>query len=105
MRFLLFLFALLMGLLFSVDFLRPGRSIRDWRQKATTLFGISGVLWAGLSLYELAHPELRYSVCANALFWVKGLLAGMAVAILVCLGLTSERNKKGGKTRETRGHP
>src|SRR5205807_420797 len=87
MRYLSFLIVFLGGLWFSIDFLLPGGSLRDWRQKAKTLFGISGMLWAGLSVYGLVHMEIRYSICANAFYLAKGLLAGMSIAILMCLRL------------------
>ena len=82
------------GLWFSIEFLLPGRSLRDWRQTAKTLFGISGMLWAGLSLYGLAHLEIRYSVCADAFYLAKGLLNGMVIAIFICLGLTAKKNRR-----------
>jgi TPR repeat protein len=94
MRYLSFLIVFLGGLWFSIDFLLPGRSLRDWRQKARTLFGISGMLWAGLSVYGLVHMEIRYSVCANAFYLAKGLLAGMSIAILICLSLTAKKNRR-----------
>jgi TPR repeat protein len=91
LRYLSFLAVLLGGLWFSIDFLLPGRSLRDWRQKAKTLFGIAGLAWAGLSLYGLSRPEIQYSACANALYWAKGLLAGVSIAVLICLGLTAKK--------------
>jgi TPR repeat protein len=95
-RYLGFLLVLLGGLWFSAEFLLPGRNLRDWRQKAKTIFGVSGMLWAGLSLYGLVHPEIRYSACANALYLAKGLFAGMLIATFICLALTAKPNSKAG---------
>ena len=62
-----------------------GRVLPDWQRKAGTLFGISAVSYAGLSVYGLVHMEIRYSAC---FYSVKGLLAGMTIAFgtFVCLG-------------------
>jgi hypothetical protein len=82
---------LLGGLWYSIDFLLPGRSLRDWRQKAKTLFGAFSMFWAGLSLYASAHPELRYSARANSFYSLRGFLAGMAIGTFICLGLTAKK--------------
>jgi len=85
------LFVLLGGLWFTWDFLLPGRSLRDWRQKAKTFFGIFATLWAGLNVYAIAHPEIRYARFGIAFHSLKGFLAGTAIGLVICLGLAAEK--------------
>jgi TPR repeat protein len=92
LRYLELSFVFLGGLWFSIDFLLPGRSFRDWRQKAKTLFGISGMLWAGWTLLSLLIPEIRYLPCFNL---IQGLLGGMSLAVFICLGLTHKKSGRG----------
>jgi hypothetical protein len=94
MGYLLSSIVLLGGLWYSIDFLLPGRSLRDWRQKAKTLFGSFAILWAGLSLYARAHPEIRYSEGANSFYSLKGFMAGVAIGTFLCLGLTAKKVAK-----------
>jgi TPR repeat protein len=68
LRYVYPLIAFLGGLWLSIEFLLPGRSLRDWKQKAKTLSGICSLLFAGLSLYGIVHPEIRYSPCAIAIY-------------------------------------
>jgi TPR repeat protein len=79
------------GLYFATDFLLSGRGLRHWRQKAKVLAGTSAMLWAGLSLYGLIHLEIRYAACVYMLYLAKGLLVGTAIAMFICLGMTTEK--------------
>jgi hypothetical protein len=88
------LIAFLGGFWFLINFLMPGKTLRHWRQKAKTLFGICGMSWAVLTLYELIHMEIRYTKCGAAVSWAKGLLAGMSIATVILLYLTGSRRKK-----------
>jgi ABC-type phosphate/phosphonate transport system permease subunit len=92
MRYFPYLFVLLGGLWFTWDFLLPGRTLRDWRQKAKTFFGMFAILWAMLSLCAVAHPEIRYSGWGTAFYSFKGTLGGMAIGLLICLSLAAEKH-------------
>jgi TPR repeat protein len=96
LRYLTPLIVFLGGLLFLLDFLRPGQSLRDWRQIAKTLFGVSNICWVGLTLLGLAHMELRYTACSNALSSAKGMFEGISVALCICLVLTMKKTGGGG---------
>ena len=71
----------LASLLFLIDSLLPGRSLRDWQQRATTLLGMFGMCYVGLSLYGAAHNYLLTSVYANAFNSARWLLAGVSIVI------------------------
>jgi hypothetical protein len=80
---------------FTWEFLFPGRSLRDWRQKAKTFFGIFAMLWAGMNLYTVAHPEIRYSGWGAAFPSFKGTLGGMAIGLILCLCLAGWEARTG----------
>jgi hypothetical protein len=92
-RYVCFSFVLLGGLWLSIDFLFPGRSLREWRQIAQTLAGLLALLWAALSLYGIDHISVRYSACANAFSSAKGILGGMSIATIICLCLAGWRKR------------
>ncbi|MGD0904757.1 MAG: tetratricopeptide repeat protein [Terracidiphilus sp.] len=73
----------LASLYFLIDSLLPGRSLRDWQQRATTLLGIFGMFYVGLSLYGAAHNNMRNSVYANAFNLTKWLLAEVSIIIAI----------------------
>jgi len=81
-RYVVLFIALLGGLMFSLQFLWSGRSFRDSRH--ATALGLIALSYGGLSLYGVAHDDMRYSACRNAFTLVQGLLIGMAII----LGLT-----------------
>jgi TPR repeat protein len=79
------------GLWLFVDFLLPGRNLRDWRQKARTLAGLLAMARAGFSLYGIDHVSVQYSACANAFASAKGILGGMFIATIIVLCLAGWR--------------
>jgi len=82
------LIGLLLFLWLSIGSLFPGRSPRDWQQKAQMLLGLSGMSFCGLFLYRVAHSEgLRSSVLTHELFLARVFLGGMSLGIFVTLCL------------------
>ena len=98
-RHIFLLVASMAGLWFSLEFLLPGRSIQGWRQKGTTLLGLTFLSYGALGLYGMAHDDMRYSGCATAFYLVKGILTGVAIVLFLVLGFTSPRNKSGAKAQ------
>jgi TPR repeat protein len=60
MQYVLPMMVLLGGLWFLIDFLLPGRTWRDWRQKAKTLFGMAAMLWLEPGSYSLLLRLAQY---------------------------------------------
>ncbi|HTW60047.1 MAG TPA: tetratricopeptide repeat protein [Terriglobales bacterium] len=81
----------LAGSEFTFDFLLRGKSIRNRTQMILTISGITTLAYVGLSLYGITHHEMRYSVCFNAFWWAKRLLAGTSVVMLVVILLTPRK--------------
>ena len=71
----------------SLHFLLPGRSFRDWREKAVTLLGACGMSFVGLSLYGIFHTDTQHATCGDTFYWAKGLLTGMSIGTFVSLWL------------------
>jgi hypothetical protein len=94
MRYLELSLAFLGGLWFSLDFLLPGRSLRDWRQATTTLLGIVLLSYVGLTLYGIAHDEMRRSAYSHAFYLAKWLLVGAVVTIVVNVILPAKKKQK-----------
>jgi hypothetical protein len=90
-RYLGVLIAFLGGLWLSVDSALLMRSNRSWRPRAKILFGVCSMLWAGLTLYGLTHVEVRYLEDAGTFYLTKRVIAGVAIAIVIGLGLTAKR--------------
>jgi TPR repeat protein len=81
----------LVSLCLSISFLLPGKSLQDWRQKAMTLLGISGMSVAGLSLYGIAHTEMGHPMCSNARYPA---LAGPVIVIAFVAYITARSRKR-----------
>ena len=79
-------------LFLTLSFLLPGRSLRDWRQKAISVSGVLGMFYVGWSLYGIRYVEKELSDCTAAFFVTKGLLAGAATGILASLWMEGELN-------------
>jgi hypothetical protein len=78
------------GLWFSLDFLLPGRRLRNWRQTATTLLGVTFLLNAGLSLYAFAH-DIRFSPYHDSFHLARRFLVPMAILLIVTVVLSAKR--------------
>jgi TPR repeat protein len=78
------------GLWLSLDFLLPGRRLRDWRQSAITLLGVTFLLNAGLSLYAFAH-DIRYSPYHDAFHLARTFLVVIAILIIVTVILPAKK--------------
>ncbi len=98
-----FLVSLVGGLIFSLDFLRPGRSFRNSRHE--TALGVVALCYAtlryaALSLYGITHDHMRYSAYHNLFHWGRGLLGGMAI-ILSMPFVLSKRNRAEAKLEKS----
>jgi len=91
LRYLELLIAFLGGSWFSLDFLLPGRNIRNRLQMTLTLLGVVCLSYVGLSLYGIAHDEMRLSPYLNTFVWAKKLLLGAALLILTTLLLAPKK--------------
>jgi TPR repeat protein len=88
-RYVVLFIAFLGGSVLSFGFLWPGRSFRNSRH--ATVLGVIALSYAGLSLYGIAHDDMRYSVCRNAFYLAQGLLIGMAIIMGVTIIVTKQR--------------
>lgn len=93
LRYLELLVAFLGGSWFSLDFLLPGRSIRDWKQVTLTFLGILSLSYVGLSVYGIVHDDMWRSPYLDAFGLAKRLLAGAAGLTLVALLLAPKRKQ------------
>ena len=97
LRYLFLLLAFLGSLWLLIGPLFPGRSFRDRRQRAATLLGILGMSYVGVSLYGIAHHDMRHSICSSdVLYLAKGLLIGISIVIFVYLFRAEKRRKAAG---------
>jgi uncharacterized protein len=78
------------GLWFSLEFLLPGKKLRDWRQASTTLLGICFLADAGLSLYAFGH-DIEYSPHREAFYIARFIFTSVAVLIIIAVVLRSRR--------------
>jgi len=86
-----YLFVLFLGgSLFSFDFLLPGRNIRNRKQLALTISGITTLSYVGLTLYGMIRG-MQNSEYLVAFWWAKRLLAGTSVVMLVVMLLTPKK--------------
>jgi hypothetical protein len=77
--------AMFLGCLWALkDFLSPQPSLRHRQQRALTLAGLCGVGYIGLSLYG-AFGIFPSVLTVNAFHFVKNLVAGIAMATLICM--------------------
>lgn len=74
---------------YSIGSLLADRGHRDWRRKAETLLGVSGMSLFGLILYT---EEVRHSLPAHGFYVVKGSLAGISIGIFITLWLEGSLN-------------
>jgi TPR repeat protein len=88
-RYVVLFIAFLGGLVLSFGFLWPGRSFRNSRH--ATLLGVIALSYAGLSLYGIAHDDMRYSVCRNTFYLAERLLIGMAIIMGITVILAKQR--------------
>jgi hypothetical protein len=73
------------GLLFFLQFVLPGRKLRNKRQAAITALGAVFLASAGLSFCAFATDDLRYSLHRDAFHIARFLLNATAVLIFVAL--------------------
>ena len=86
------------GLWFSLDFLFPGRKLRDLRQVALTLLGIDFLVNSALSVYASLH-DIRYCSYYHAFHLARNILS--AAAILIIVTILSARKKPNALPRAT----
>ena len=85
------------GLVFSLDFLLPGRRLRDWRQVTKTLLGLLCLSNAGLNLYAVAHDDMLYSPYFRAFHRANLLLGTTAILIMLTVMLPGWRKQSKGE--------
>jgi len=81
------------GLWFSLEFLMPGRQLRDWRQLFITLMGLSFLLGAGLSTYALEKYDLCYSPHRGAFQCARLVSNAIGVVILITVVLPAKNRR------------
>lgn len=86
-----FLIALCAGVFFLVDYLRSGKSLRNSLRSVG--FGMVCLCNAGLSLYGITHPGIRYSACRNLFYLAKGVTIGMIVILGLAIMIAPTQNK------------
>ena len=90
------------GLLFLLDFLLPGRRLRDWRQATTTLLGALLLSNATLNLYAIAHDDMQYSPYLDAFHVARRLLTAAAILIIVTVVLPAKKKQNKTETDTVR---
>jgi TPR repeat protein len=94
LRFIRLLVVFLAGMFFLLNFLLGGRNLRTRPHAVPIVLGTTCLLYVGLSLYGIAHDDMRGSVCANAFYLTKGLLIGVTIVLGIAILLTNGQKKK-----------
>ena len=81
------------GLLFSLHFVLPGRTLRNRQQAITTALGVAVLASAGLNLYAFATYHLRYSMHRDA-FLVARFLLNTIIILMVIAWMQPKKKKK-----------
>jgi TPR repeat protein len=92
----LFLFPV--GLLFSLEFLLPGRTLRNRQQAATTALGVAALASAGLCFYAFLTDHLQYSTHRAAFHVARFLLN--AIGVLMFIALIQSKKKQNSRVRK-----
>lgn len=82
------------GLLFSLEFLLPGRTLESWRQIATLIMGVCFLAVGGLQIYAFAHHGMRYSPHRETYEVAKFTLTAVAVLIILTVVLPEKRKRQ-----------
>ena len=85
------------GLVFSLDFLLPGRRLRSWLQVNITLLGVLCLSIACLNLYAIAHDDMLYSRYFRAFRLANHLLRATAILIMLTVVLPGWRKRSKGE--------
>ena len=97
-QYLLPVVGLLAFLWICVAALYPRPSLRRWQQKAQMLLGLSGMLFLGLRLYEVARSarsdEAGSLVLAQELRLARVFMAGVTLGVFVTLWLEGSLTRR-----------
>jgi TPR repeat protein len=89
------LVGLVVGLWAALEFLLPGKTLSDRRQVAVTLFGVVLLSNAGLSLYNFAHYNLRFSPQWHAFHIARYMFAAALIPLAAIVVLPFKRDDSG----------
>lgn len=89
------LIAIPVGFWLSLEFVLPGRRLKNRRQQAITLLGISILSIAGLDLYAFVHYDMQFSPYQHIYHAARYVLSAIASLILVTVVLPGRWPKPG----------
>lgn len=82
----IFLFKLILGILSSIGFMLPGRSLGNVRQRIITGIGVLSLLSAGLTWLSSSHFEMQQTKSVLiALSLITWLFDGTILVLLICI--------------------
>lgn len=91
LEFIAALIAIPVGLWASLEFMLPGRILKNRRQMLITLLGVCFLSIAGLSLYAFAHYDMQFSPHKYAFHIARLFFTALAIPLVVVVVLPAKK--------------